>query len=101
MRARQINDAGLDELASRFADQGFASRQPTDPADGVPVDSVPEAAIANRQECSLTEYAALEAATRTGILVRLDAWRAEDQRIKTDIAEIKAPLRLKTIINPC
>ena len=27
MRARQINDAGLDELASRFADQGFASRR--------------------------------------------------------------------------
>jgi hypothetical protein len=89
MRARQINDAGLDELASRFADQGFASRQPADPVDGVPVYSVPEAAIANRQECSLAEYAALEAATRTEILVRLDAWRAEDQRIERIFAEIK------------
>jgi hypothetical protein len=90
MRARQINDPGLDELASRFADQGFASRPPADPG---PPEShrncAPEAGIANRQECSLAEYAALEAQTRKELLRRLDAWRAEDQRIERIFAEIK------------
>jgi hypothetical protein len=90
MRARQINASDLDEVASRFADQGFASRQPAAP--GRPESQrncVPEAGIANRQECSLAEYAALEAQTRKELLRRLDAWRAEDQRIEQIFAEIK------------
>jgi hypothetical protein len=78
-----MSAANLDKLARRFADPGVDgyARPPADPAH--------RAEVSHATSCSPAEYQALVTTTHKQILARLDAWRAEDQRIEGIFADLK------------
>jgi phytoene dehydrogenase-like protein len=95
-----MNGTRLDELERRFDDDVDGYPQSLADPSRAPAEPAHQAAIANRQECSLAEYQAFEAQARRALLAALDAWRDDEVRIAGIFAAIKQRRISRVETNP-